>query len=217
MNKANFFISTLVFITILMTACDESYAPFSTQQVRIGNQIWMAENLNVTKFRNGDIIPEARSDQDWKKANYNKQPAWCYYENHGSNGRKYGKLYNWFAVTDQRGLAPEGWHIADNQEWTMLEQNLVKEHASLKMKSREEWIENGNGTNESGFNALPGGARTAFGTFTSIFKSSWWWSSNGENSSLAWAYSLHYYHRSLDMNRIDSGSGFYVRCVKDRE
>ena len=79
------------------------------KEVKIGDQIWMVENLNVDKFRNGDIIPEAKTNEEWKKANENKQPAWCYYGNDLTYGEKYGKLYNWYAVTDQRGLAPEGY------------------------------------------------------------------------------------------------------------
>ncbi len=84
---------------------------FSQNSVKIGNQIWMNTNLNVSIFRNGDIIKEVKSEEDWDQANKTKQPAWCYFNNDPSNGAKYGKLYNWWAVNDSRGLAPEGWHI----------------------------------------------------------------------------------------------------------
>ena len=76
--------------------------------VKIGGQEWMAENLNVSKFRNGDIIPHAKSNAEWKAAGEKKQPAWCYYENDPSNGVKYGKLYNWYAVRDPRGVGTTG-------------------------------------------------------------------------------------------------------------
>jgi uncharacterized protein (TIGR02145 family) len=80
-------------------------------EIIIGKQIWMTENLNLDKFQNGDSIPEARTIEEWMNACENKQPAWCYYNNDSTNGEKYGKLYNLFAVIDSRGLAPEGWHI----------------------------------------------------------------------------------------------------------
>ena len=88
------------------------------KSVKIGNQEWMSDNLNVDHFRNGDIIPEVKSKDDWKEAGKNGQPAWCYYENDPKNGEKYGKFYNWYAVNDPRGLAPEGWHVPSDGEWT---------------------------------------------------------------------------------------------------
>ena len=122
------------------------------KEIKIGQQVWTTENLNVDKFRNGEIIPEAKTAAEWHKAGENKQAAWCYYNNDSSNGTKYGKLYNWYAVNDPRGLAPEGWHIPSDQEWTDLTNYLGGvEQAGAKMKSKEGWLENGNGTNESGF------------------------------------------------------------------
>jgi uncharacterized protein (TIGR02145 family) len=106
--------------------------------VVIGTQTWMAENLNVSTFRNGDTIPEANTAEDWKTAGENGQPAWCYYENDPANGAKYGKLYNWFAVNDSRGLAPAGYHIPTNEEWTTLEYYLGND-AGNKMKSTSGW------------------------------------------------------------------------------
>jgi uncharacterized protein (TIGR02145 family) len=106
--------------------------------VKIGNQVWMAENLNVDRFRNGDPIPEARTKEEWLKADENKQPAWCYYDNNPANGTKYGKLYNWFAVNDSRGLAPAGYHIPSDAEWTQLTDFLGSE-AGTKMKSTSGW------------------------------------------------------------------------------
>jgi uncharacterized protein (TIGR02145 family) len=87
--------------------------------VVIGNQTWMAENLNVDRFRNGDLIPEAKTNEEWETRK-EKKAAWCYYNNDTKNGSKYGKLYNWHAVNDNRGLAPEGWHIPSPDEWEML-------------------------------------------------------------------------------------------------
>jgi uncharacterized protein (TIGR02145 family) len=121
----------------------------------------MTENLNVDKFRNGDPIPEAKIDEEWEEADENGEPAWCYYDNDSTNGVKYGKLYNWYAVTDPRGLAPEGWNVPIDEEWTTLIDFLGGEDvAGTKMKSTSGWAESGNGTKESGFSGLPGGNRS---------------------------------------------------------
>ena len=106
--------ATLLFITIV------SISSFGfAQSVTIGTQTWMILNLDVATFRNGDAIPEAKTDEEWKAAGKNKKAAWCYYENDTLNGTKYGKLYNWYAVNDVRGLAPAGWHVPTHEEWTV--------------------------------------------------------------------------------------------------
>ena len=108
--------------------------------VAIGTQVWTTKNLDVATFRNGDAIPQAKTDEEWKAAGENKQPAWCYYENNTANGTKYGKLYNWYAVNDARGLAPTGWHVATEEEWTVLSNYLGGEVvAGKKMKSSSGW------------------------------------------------------------------------------
>ena len=110
------------------------------QTVTIGTQVWMTKNLDVSSFRNGDGIPQAKTDEEWEAAGDNKQPAWCYYENNAANGTKYGKLYNWYAVNDARGLAPAGYHIPTDEEWTVLSTFLGGEDvAGKKMKSTSGW------------------------------------------------------------------------------
>jgi uncharacterized protein (TIGR02145 family) len=101
----------------------------------------MTNNLDVSTFRNGDPILEAKTNEEWEKAGENQQPAWCYYKKDAKNGTKYGKLYNWFAVNDSRGLAPEGYHIPADSEWTILTDNLGGEsEAGKKMKSTSGWM-----------------------------------------------------------------------------
>jgi uncharacterized protein (TIGR02145 family) len=108
--------------------------------VVIGSQTWMAENLNVSKFRNGDLIPKAKTKEDWEQAGKNKQPAWCYYNNDPTNSAKFGILYNWYAVNDPRGLSPAGYHIPTDAEWTSLTTFLGGvEAAGKKMKSASGW------------------------------------------------------------------------------
>ena len=119
---------------------NDSKSSLRDYEVTIGNQVWMTKNLNVDKFRNGDVIPEAKSEEEWKKAGEEGKPAWCYYENDPANGAKYGKLYNWYAVNDLRGLAPEGYHVPTNDEWTVLIDYLGGgEVAGKKMKSKSGW------------------------------------------------------------------------------
>ena len=149
---------------IIVTSCGESVSKKKAvsnnkttskdsvvyKEVPIGKQVWMTKNLDVAKFRNGDPIPEAKTDEEWVKAGENEQPAWCNYDNNPANGSKYGKLYNWYAVNDPRGLEPQGWHIPSNDEWTVLTDYLGGElNAGAKMKSKTGWAEDGNGTNST--------------------------------------------------------------------
>jgi len=108
------------------------------KSVKIGTQVWMTKNLDVSVFRNGDTIPEAKTDEEWREAGENQQPAWCYSANDPKNGQKYGKLYNWYAVNDSRGLAPTGWHIPSDVEWTILE-DYLGDDADKKLKSTSGW------------------------------------------------------------------------------
>lgn len=128
MKKVSLIISAAVMILMMVTACEKDDTGEETKsnettnfnEVAINNQVWMTENLNVDKFRNGDPILHAVTDEEWKKAGENGEPAWCYYDNDPVNGEKYGKLYNWYAVNDPRRLAPEGWKIPSDEDWTTL-------------------------------------------------------------------------------------------------
>ena len=133
-------------IVLMLVSCgsDESESTLTDKRdgqtyktVKIGNQVWMAENLNVDKFRNGELIPEAKTNEEWRKAGENRQPAWCYYDNDPENGRYYGKLYNWYAVSDSRGLAPKGLHVPSEAEWLTLIDYLggKRERDSLRKNS----------------------------------------------------------------------------------
>jgi uncharacterized protein (TIGR02145 family) len=183
-------------------------------EVKIGNQIWMVENLNVDKFQNGDPIPEAKTNEEWKKAGEARKPAWCHYDNDLANGAKYGKLYNWYAVNDQRGLAPAGYHVSSSGEFSILEEYLGKD-AGQKMKSTNGWNENGNGTNSSGFSGLPTGCRFPDGSFKNIGVVGFCWSSWSTEPGFA------VYHYMIKNNgeliRADSKkvAGLSVRCLKD--
>jgi uncharacterized protein (TIGR02145 family) len=190
--------------------------------VKIGNQEWQIKNLDVDRFRNGDPIPHARTAEEWKSAGEKGEPAWCYYDDDAENGELYGKLYNWYAVNDPRGLAPEGWHLPTDNEWTVLTDYLGgKDMAGGKMKSTETafWISPNTGaTNESGFSALPGGLRYFDGSFSGIKDFAFFWSAaeNKENSS--WNRYLYNSNRSVlrIYNFLDDKSvGASVRCLRD--
>jgi uncharacterized protein (TIGR02145 family) len=121
-------------LTLFLFVLTGTGSTIFSQTVTIGTQVWMTKNLDVATFRNGDPIPEAKTKEEWDKAGDNKQPAWCYYDNDPANGAKYGKLYNWFAVNDPRGLAPSGYHVPTDAEWTILG-DFLGDHAGTKMKS----------------------------------------------------------------------------------
>ena len=186
----------------------------SQKKVTIEGQTWMAKNLNIKKFRNGDLIPEAQTEEEWKKAGFNKQPAWCYYEMKSKNGHIYGKLYNRYALFDQRGLAPKGWRIPNNMDWETLISNLGSATvAGLKLKSTIAWEEEENTDISSGFNALPGGWRDV--GFGGLGNSCYWWSFNPFEEE-----ETHYYHLSKDSNEIFTYNttwimGYYIRCIKE--
>jgi len=192
------------------------------QSVKIGTQIWATENLNVSKFRNGDPIPEAQSDEEWEKAGIEEKPAWCYYENDPEYGKIYGKLYNWFAVNDPRGIAPSGWHLPNYDDWDILEEFLGSDVAGAKMKSIHGWEtevedeENDpSGTNESGFSALPGGDRNSTGIFKGIGEDCGWWSSTELDDSPVASLTLFGDHGAVAWDVEPKQTGLYVRCLRD--
>ena len=239
--------------------------------VTIGTQVWMTNNLNVATFRNGDAIPEAKTDEEWRNAGENQQPAWCYYKNDPVNGAKYGKLYNWYAVNDNRGIAPQGWHVSSYEEWSVLENYLGgKGHGSVahtKMKSKSGWKSymsdgkkycqnclnwsdeykskvpchtckdkrffdapivtiSGNGTNTSGFTAVPGGTRNVDGKFSSVGEIGEWWTTTvhdpnpepfGPTSALSCYIGYNATSEVLESLSIgdNRAKGYSIRCLRD--
>ena len=184
--------------------------------VKIGNQRWMAENLNVRHFRNGDPIPEAKTENEWAKAAYEIKSAWCYYVNEPENGKIYGKLYNWHAVNDPRGLAPRGWYIPADKEWTQLTDYLGGEEiAGDKMREKFRWAREDNSNNESGFTGLPGGYRNYCGLFHLVGYTGHWWSSSEYDTDFAWYRYLISPDNLLLRHSYYKQSGFSVRCIRD--
>lgn len=194
-------------------------------EVKIGNQVWKNKNLDVDRFRNGDLIIQANTCEEWNKAWINRQPAWCYY-NFDSDNSKYGKLYNRFAVNDPRGLAPNGFHIPSIDEWKILIDFLGGiDNAYIKLKSKNKWSKDNSGTNESGFSAMPlGEIVNCDGLAHCIFgdedNTSWWSSTITDAFSTPNGYNV---IQTLDIhcntapNKCVAGDwdGKPVRCIKD--
>jgi len=181
-------------------------------EVTIGSQVWTSKNLDVSKFKNGEEIPEAETKDQWKAFSDANEAAWCYYE----NKTEYGKLYNWYAVNDPRGLAPAGFHIPTDAEWTTLTNYLGGETiAGAKMKSNTGWEDNGNGTNSSAFAGLPGGSRNLNGNFFFIGADGNWWSSSESNTNTAWYRYLYNGDGNVNRGFNNKQNGFSVRCLRD--
>ena len=214
LQQSNSILRLCIVVVVVMLV---QLSPVLSQDVKIGTQTWTSKNLDVSTFRNGEVIPEVKSANKWDYAGDNKQPAWCYYDYDSKNGKVYGKLYNWYAVADSRGLAPKGYHIPSDSEWTVLTNFLGgMDKAGDKMKSKTGWkfgMKTGNGTNSSGFNALSGGYCTTNGYFSHMSVYGSWWGSSEDGSA---------FYRGLygSSSKVNGGisnmfHGFSVRCIKD--
>lgn len=142
----------------------------------IQGQRWLGKNLKVTKFRNNDAIPVVTNEEEWERLGERGMPACCFYRNDPSNGELAGMLYNGFAVSDPRGLAPLGCRIPTLDEWNLLIRNCGGNHlAGLFLKSNSGWNFGGNGKDRYGFGAFPGGGRGVFGAFLDFGDYGNWW------------------------------------------
>jgi uncharacterized protein (TIGR02145 family) len=258
MKKFELIFSTIIIIILLLSSCKkfskdesnfsekviESKSNFSEEVIE--NNInkspsdcvkdWMKRNLDVTTYRNGDPIPQVTDRKIWIGLNTG---AWCYNNNDPANGKIYGKLYNWYAVNDPRGLAPKGWHVPSDEEWKELEMCLgmsrfladsidgtrrgIDEGGKLKEAGTRHWRSPNEGaTNESGFTGLPGGTRDGhFGYFSSIGELGCFWTSTEHhtryNSLCSYTRILFYSdpYISRESSFCNKKDGYYVRCVKD--
>ncbi len=194
------------------------------QEVTIGKQTWMQKNLNVSKYHDGTPIPQVTDPKKWANL---KTGAWCYYENNTANDTTYGKLYNWYAVagihdtdpnTPNKILAPQGWHVPSDEEWTTLTTFLGGEEvAGGKMKSTSTLWQSPNtaATKKSGFSGLPGGYRGNDGTLSTIGSYGYWWSSSEYDAASAWTRYLSYINGFATSFYGYKRSGFSVRCLRD--
>ena len=204
-------------------------------------QTWAKQNLNVSKYSDGTLIPQVIDPSQWASRTTG---AWCYYNNDPANGAIYGKLYNWYAVAGiydaaslanpalRKKLAPSGWHIATDAEWNTLINcldpnsdggNIIPNLAGGKMKATGTieagtglWYEPNTGaTNESGFSGLPGIIRFYTGIFPSIGFSGLWWSSSEDDTADVWTRSVQYNDSNAYRNLSTKRNGLSVRCIRD--
>jgi len=194
-------------------AYDIDLNPYHT--VKIGTQTWMVENLKTTRFRNGEAIPIVTSNTAWAGLT---SAGRCYYANDSINNEKYGYLYNWKAVNDSRKIAPAGWHVANDNDWSTLISYLGESDATSKLKDKGWIVEQSSnaGTNETGFTALQAGSRSNDGTFSNAGVSgNWWCSTYDVSTGKPWWISI---NDSKTVNKLLADyntNGYSVRCVRN--
>jgi uncharacterized protein (TIGR02145 family) len=215
--------------TLLLIVLAFTTQTIKAQTVTIGTQTWTAKNLNVATYRDGTTIPEVQNKEDWASLSTG---AWCYYHNDpATKDAIYGKLYNWYAVagiwneasktdvSQRKNLAPTGYHVPSDEEWTTLTTYLGGESiAGGKMKETgtAHWgTPNKDATNTSGFAGLPGGYRYLSGTFGNFSDSGSWWSSSEFTTTDAWYRFLYYYYGTARRDIYSKNIGFSVRCIKN--
>ncbi|MEI6751561.1 MAG: FISUMP domain-containing protein [Paludibacter sp.] len=185
--------------------------------VKIGTQIWMAENLKAVKYRNGDVVPNVTDNTAWAALTTG---AWCDYNNIATNDTKYGHLYNWYTASDSRNIAPTGWHVPTDAEWTTLTTYLGGQAVAggkLKEAGTLNWNSPNTGaTNETGFSALPGGLRNfSDGSFGGVGNNGNWWSSSENNATYVWRRYMNWSYSSVGRSSSSKTYGFSVCCVRD--
>lgn len=202
---------------------------FNTLQVTICNQLWATKNLDVTTYSDGTPIPQVTDPTQWAGLTTG---AWCYYNNDPANDAVYGKLFNWYAAagiydaasladpTLRKNLAPTGWHVPTDVEWTTLTDCLGGQSVAggkMKETGTAHWQSpNTAATNSSGFTGLPGGGRSSYdGSFIAIGSNGLWWSSSERNSASAWYRNVGYAGADVGIAFESKGLGLSVRCLKN--
>lgn len=209
-------------ISLSLTACDK---PDSLKDVdgnvyrtvKIGNQIWMAENLKVTHFNNGNPIKQIDSNDAWKNATTS---AYCFYNNDKKNGEIYGPIYNWYTVNDVRRLAPKGWHIPTKPELDTLLKNCPGSDTLaadfLKEPGYKHWLPGvGKAIKTTGFDALPAGYRHKDGSFHNLKSNTYFWTENLTFEFYNWSPRIFYGFADVNREKYYQQYGFSVRCIKD--
>ncbi len=177
-------------------------------EIKIGNQVWSTENLNVDHYKNGDIIPEVQDPNKWETLTTG---AWCYYGNSSENGKKHGKLYNWYAVNDPRGLAPEDWHVPSKEEFGIVV-TAVEYDGMCLMEQQKDNVH----TINSGFSALLCGHRNDNGSFDNSSNDIYYWSSTEYSPENAHYFNLVFFNSHISIYSCYKKNGFSVRLIKNK-
>lgn len=185
--------------------------------IKIGEQWWMAENLKTKKFRNDEDIPQLGGSGNWTTA---ASAAFCNYDNDTEKASTFGRLYNYYAVSDGRKICPDGWHIPTNDNWETLVEYLGGNDVAggkMKQEGTDTWNSpNNEATNESGFSALPGGVRNATtGNFAGLGSTGSWWTATQSGGENAWVWGLSTMNGSIPNYDLDKNTGLSVRCIKN--
>lgn len=181
--------------------------------IKIGNQIWMSENLTSDRFRNGDEIQQAKTKEEWILLASEGKPAWCYPMFNVEYEKGFGKLYNWYAVTDPRNLAPKGWHIPADEEWKQLTDYLGGE-VMAAYQLRTTGLDNDK-QNETGFSGTAGGGCRGDGAYFDFGSSGYWWTSTESGKESAWTRQLNYSRFVVNSLSLPKQTGLSVRCIKN--
>jgi uncharacterized protein (TIGR02145 family) len=220
--KKLFFLSTWILLAISnsISQTNANNSKLSIPEIKIGNQIWSAANYNSVVFRNGESIPQSKTKEEWTNAWKNKTPSWCYYNFDSKNENKFGKLYNWYCVSDAREIAPEGWHVPSDDEWKTLT-NFVGVPPGLYLKAKEGWdyTQNGkkyfgNGNDQFRFNAKSGGKVSYDGIFCCTGYLGIWWTSTPQED-MAFFRKLEYENDGITRWIENKGYGCSLRFIKD--
>lgn len=182
----------------------------SYKTVQIGDQCWTAQDLRTASYRDGTSIPNVTEDNEWAALSTG---AWAYYSNDDFQSDVYGKLYNWFAVNDSKGICPAGWKVPSDDEWKTLEIELGM---TAEEANNLEWRGDGIGTKMrdiNGFSADLGGTRAPNGAFSSGGNNGVWWSSSEIDASTVWTRFLRYEFTQVNRNNSNKVSGYSVRCI----
>lgn len=184
-----------------------------------GGKVWMKDNLNVSKYRNGDPVRQVESSAEWLAAAAKGEGVWCYYNNDSAKGKTYGRLYNWYAVNDPRGLAPQGWHIATEAEWKGLSRVLAGDPVPVakKQNATAAWrYPYASVDDVMDFNALQSGLRVSEDDiFNSLGEDAWFWSTSEGSKTHAWAAQFNFDSSFINVSVHDKRDGLAVRCVQD--
>jgi len=223
--KLSSFILSAFILVSLITGCSKDENPPDSvtdiegniyKTVRIGNQVWMAENLKTSTFSDGSEIPDVPDATDWNELTTQGR---CWYNNdEAANKDIYGALYNYYAVNSGK-LCPAGWHVPSKGEWEKLRETLgdtLTGGGKLKEEGTEHWkTPNTGSVNSTGFTALPAGIRYFEGTFNSVTMFTSFWSSTESDNNNGWYLSLYYSDAAVVIHNTSKKDGFSIRCIKD--
>jgi uncharacterized protein (TIGR02145 family) len=184
---------------------------------KIAGLEWTTNNLVVTRFANGDLIPHVESKKEWVDALESRSPAWCHYENNAENSSISGLLYNWFAAVDPRRLAPVGWRIPSDEDWRRMVNAVGPyELAGRLLKAQTSWESSSHqGIDSLGFRAVAGGYRNFYGDFFYLGRHAYFWSSTEHYDRLAWYHTLDFHTDGIMRYYNVKGNGFSCRLVRE--